>query len=187
MLLKLFPAASRPVHHASKAGQMRGSTVLAGAADVVLHFDRKKGQKYGRLTCMKMKAGPDDVRDAYRLDTIDLGDGQSSLVPVRVEEREAEEAVCTDEIKEQIFAAITRDAEAGNHWSMAPRAVADGRKYAVKEIATGWKVGEDVAAQWLDIWMTGPDPEVRVEIVNRNSKRKGLVVVDTPIMDSVFG
>lgn len=174
------------VHHSSKAGAMRGSTVLAGAADVVLHFERKKGQKYGRLTCMKMKAGPDDVRDAYRLDVVDLGDGKSSLVPVRVEEQEAEEAVCTDEIKQQIFDAIRRDALAMNHWSMAPRAVADGRKYAVKEIATGWKVGEDVSAQWLDMWLTGPDPELRVEIVDSKNKRKGLIVLDTPIMDSVF-
>ena len=175
------------VHHSSKAGAMRGSTVLAGAADVVLHFDRKKGQKYGRLTCMKMKAGPDDVRDAYRLDTIDLGDGQSSLVPVRVEEKEAEEAMCTDEMKAEIFAAITRDALAQNHWSRAPQAKSAGRKYAPEEVSRGWGVPLEVAKQWLELWLSGPDPELCEGVVSANSKRRGLTVLDTPVMDSVFG
>jgi hypothetical protein len=175
------------VHHASKAGAMRGSTVLAGAADVVLHFDRKKGRKYGRLTCMKMKAGPDDVRDAYRLDVVDLGDGKSSLVPVRVEEQEAEEAVCNDEMQAQIMAAIDRDARAKNHWSMAPQSKSAGRKYAPDEVSRGWGVPLEVAKQWLDLWLGGPDPVLRVEIVDTDHKRRGIVLADKPIMDNVFG
>lgn len=175
------------VHHSSKAGAMRGSTVLSGAADVVFQFDRKKGQKYGRLTCMKMKAGPDDVRDAYRLDTIDLGDGQSSLVPVRVEEKEAEEAMCTDEMKAEIFAAITRDALAQNHWSRAPQAKSAGRKYAPEEVSRGWGVPSEVAKQWLEMWLGGTDPELCEGVVSANSKRRGLTVIDAPIMDNVFG
>jgi hypothetical protein len=174
------------VHHSSKAGAMRGSTVLAGAADVVLHFERKKGQKYGRLTCMKMKAGPDDVRDAYRLDVIDLGDGKSSLVPVRVEEQEAEEAVCTDEMQAQIMAAIERDALAKNHWSMAPQSKSAGRKYAPEEVSRGWGVPVEVAKQWLELWLGGPDPVLRVEIVDTDHKRRGIVLGDKPIMGGVF-
>lgn len=165
------------VHHASKAGQMRGSTVLAGAADVVLHFDRKKGQHYGRLTCMKMKAGPDDVRDAYRLDVVDLGDGKSSLVPVRVEDHVASESMCGAERQQEIFDAITRAGANDDHWSLAPNCRSHGRKYAPEQIAVGWSVPADVAKQWLDLWMTGPDPVLEVIVVDANTKRKGLVVI----------
>ncbi len=174
------------IHHAAKSGDMRGSSVIPGGGDAIFRVERKKGQNYVRLTCTKQKDAPDQWHNSYRLNLVNLGGDVSSLAPVRVEEKEVEEAICTDEIKEQIFAAITRDAGLGNHWSMAPRAISDGRKYAVHEIAKGWTVAEDVAEQWLDMWLTGPEPELHVAIVNSTAKRKGLIVVDRPIMDGVF-
>lgn len=175
------------IHHESKGGMMRGSTVLAGAADVIHHFERKEHQPYGRLTCVKMKAGPDNTKDSYRLDVIGLGNELSSLVPVRVEEKEAEEAMCTDEMKAEIFAAITCDALAANHWSMAAQSKSAGRKYAPEEVSRGWGVPLEVASQWLALWLNGPYPGLRDGVVNSNSKRRGLTVLDTPIMDGVFG
>lgn len=174
------------IHHAAKSGDMRGSSVIPGGGDAIFRVERKKGQSYVRLTCTKQKDAPDQWHNSYRLNLVNLGGDVSSLAPVRVEEKEVEEAVCTDPIKDEIFAAITRDAGLGNHWSMAPRAISDGRKYAVHEIAKGWAVAEDVAVQWLDMWLTGPEPELQVAIVNSSSKRKGLIVIDRPIMDSVF-
>lgn len=175
------------IHHESKGGMMRGSTVLSGAADVIHHFERKEHQPYGRLTCVKMKAGPDNTKDAYRLDVIGLGNELSSLVPVRVEEKEAEEALCTDEMKAEIFAAITRAATDMDHWTMAPQSKAAGRKYAPEQVSRGWAVPEEVAKQWLELWLGGPDPELQNGVVNTSSKRRGITVIDVPIMDNVFG
>lgn len=183
----LTGSAALAVHHTNKAGSMRGSSALLGAADAVFVFARKRGAAIGKLACEKMKAGPDDVRAAFRLDLVSLPGGKDSLVPVRVEEKEMEEALCTDEIKAEIFAAIRRDGAAGNHWSTAAQARSAGRKYAAHEIATGWKVGEDVAEQWLDLWMTGPEPELRVEIVDSTSKRRGIVVIDKAGEGDIFG
>ncbi len=175
------------IHHAAKSGDMRGSSVIPGGGDAIFRVERKKGQNYVRLTCTKQKDAPDGWHNSYRLNLVNLGGEQSSLAPVRVEEQEVEDAVCTDEIKAEIFAAIERDARTDNHWSTAAQARSAGRKYAAHEIAAGWGVGEDVAEQWLDMWMTGPEPELRAVIVDSKTKRRGIVVVDRPITDSVFG
>lgn len=175
------------IHHAAKSGDMRGSSVIPGGGDAIFRVERKKGQNYVRLTCTKQKDAPDQWHDTYRLNLVSLGGEASSLAPVRVEEQEAEEAVCTEEIKAEIFAAIERDALAGNHWSTASQSRAAGRKHAAHEIAVGWDVAEDVAVQWLDMWMTGPEPELQMVVVDTRMKRRGLVVVDKPIMDGVFG
>ncbi len=174
------------IHHAAKSGDMRGSSVIPGGGDAIFRVERKKGQNYVRLTCTKQKDAPDQWHNSYRLNLVNLGGDVSSLAPVRVEEKEVEEAICTDEIKEQIFAAITRDAADANHWSMAPQAKAARRKYAPDEVSRGWGVGQEVAKQWLEMWLSGPEPELRDAVVHGNSKRRGLTVIDKPIMDSVF-
>jgi hypothetical protein len=54
------------VHHAGKAGDMRGSTVLLGAGDYVLRLDREEGARTGFLRCEKQKDGPDGWHEPYR-------------------------------------------------------------------------------------------------------------------------
>ena len=44
-----------------------------------------------------------------------------------------------------------------------------------------------MAEQWLDLWMTGPGPELRVEIVDSTSKRRGIVVIDNTNEGDIFG
>ena len=46
------------VHHTSKAGSLRGSTVLEGAADYIMEVDREKGQALGRIEAKKIKDPP---------------------------------------------------------------------------------------------------------------------------------
>ena len=130
-------------------------------------------------------AGP-TTRRTLKLDVIGLGNGVVAVLGC-VEEKEAEEAMCTDEMKAEIFAAITRDALSANHWSMAAQSKSAGRKHAPEEVSRGWGVPLEVASQWLALWLNGPYPELRDGVVNTNSKRRGLTVLDTPIMDGVFG
>lgn len=58
-LRQSFNCAVLGVHHASKGGDMRGSTVLRGAGDFVFNLKRKKGHLTGTLWCDKQKDAPD--------------------------------------------------------------------------------------------------------------------------------
>lgn len=159
------------VHHPNKNGGMRGSTALLGAADVVFRFERKKGQFYGRLKCEKMKAGKDEFETPFRLDVIELGQDASSLVPVRVEETEIKKAVCDTATEQAIFEAAQRAWDEGQPWSMAAQAR---DRYAPRIIALRWGVAADVAAQWLDLWLHGPEKSLEVAVYDHKRKYKGL-------------
>ena len=159
------------VHHPNKSGGLRGSTALIGAADAIFKFERKKGQFYGRLVCEKMKAGTDDARDAYRLDVVDLGGELSSLVPVRVEDKEADQAICTEDMQDGILKALAEAWARGEPWSLAPQARG---RYAPAIIARRWEVPAAVASQWLAVWMDGPVRLVGVGERDKKSKMRGL-------------
>lgn len=83
-------------HHASKAGDMRGSTVFLGAGDVVLRTE-KKPDGITHLQCVKMKDGEDGWHDAYRMESVVVGqdedgDDITSLVPHRATKVEVTKA-----------------------------------------------------------------------------------------------
>jgi hypothetical protein len=163
------------VHHPNKNGGLRGSTALLGAADVVFRFERKKGQAgppfYGRLKCEKMKAGRDDFETPFRLDVVELGGDASSLVPVRVEETEIKKAVCDEATETAIHEAIRKAWDEGAPWSMAPQAK---DRYAPRIVSSRWNVAADVAQQWLDLWLHGPEKSLEVAVFDVRSKVKGL-------------
>lgn len=135
------------VHHASKTGDMRGSTVLNGAADVVLRFERKKGQPVGRLVCMKMKGGSDDLADAYRLVRVDLGDGTDSLVPERVSGSPMAGATGV-QMQHEMLKAIDAAWNAGAPMSDEPRAR---DRYAPRALASGLGITAEDALVCLDL------------------------------------
>jgi hypothetical protein len=162
------------VHHPNKNGGLRGSTALLGAADVVFRFERKKGQFYGRLKCEKMKAGRDDFETPFRLDVIELAPDVSSLVPTRVEETEIKKAVCDAATEEAIHEAIQQAWDKGEPWSMAPQAR---ERFAPRIVALRWNVAAEVAQQWLDLWLNGPERTLDVAVFDAKRHVKGLRTV----------
>ncbi len=159
------------VHHSSKAGELRGSSALPGAADAIFRFERKKGQMIGRLSCQKMKAGPDTAADPYRLELVGLGEGQSSLVPVRVEEAEAQDAACSASLREEILRSLQRAWDDGSPWSMSRRT---GDRWGPKVVCGEFGVPAEAAEQWLSIWMEGEDRLIREDVRDRRNKVRGL-------------
>lgn len=153
------------VHHTAKTGTMRGSSVFAGQADVVLKLTRQKGASVGRLMCEKQKDAPDGWQDAYRLDTITTPEGTTSLVPVRLDAPEAASATADHTLKTRILTALQEAWEAGTPWTMAPQAKA---RYAPKIIARDFEIPAEVAAQWLSIW---EDDEKIIRTEERDAKR----------------
>jgi hypothetical protein len=162
------------VHHPNKSGGLRGSTALLGAADVVFRFERKKGQFYGRLKCEKMKAGRDDFETPFRLDVIELAPEISSLVPVRVEETEIKKAVCDEATEQAIHEAVQAAWDEGSPWSLAPQAR---ERFAPRIVSLRWNVAADVAQQWLDLWLNGPEKSLEVATFDAKRHVKGLRTV----------
>lgn len=79
-----FGAAVLAVHHSSKTGGLRGSTVLQGAAYVVLRVKKGDVGRVRFLKCEKSKDGEDGWTDHYAFDEFTLGEGKTSLVPRRL-------------------------------------------------------------------------------------------------------
>lgn len=102
------------VHHASKSkDSMRGSTVLAGAADFVLRAEKLPGGGAVKLTCEKQKDAADGWANTYRLCTVNLGTDPvtgellSSLVPERM--TQVERSTAEQETNKAIARAISEE------------------------------------------------------------------------------
>lgn len=88
-LRQRFDCAVMGVHHTSKAGGMRGSSVLLGAGDFVLKLEKGNAPRTVDLECVKQKDAADGWQEAYALDPVQVEVGRvgrlaSSLVPRRL-------------------------------------------------------------------------------------------------------
>lgn len=124
------------VHHTSKTGTMRGSSVFHGQADAVFRTSVEKAKDgtaagFVHLACEKQKDAPDDWRERYQMRTIEWtqdGKQQSSLVPIRAAkiEKSAKEARISQRWAEVVSEAMGDRDEAP--WAGIWRPVADGAK-----------------------------------------------------------
>lgn len=165
------------VHHASKQGTMRGSTVLTGAGDFVFKLERKKGASVGYLQCEKQKDAPDGWQEAYRFNHVTVGIGKTSLVPVRCDKADAD--AVTPEVERTILEAMAAAWFAGEPWSKS--AVA-GPRMAVRKMVHDFQMDGADAATLLKLWV---DTKTIVEdVVDLRAKKKGFRVVDMEADDT---
>jgi len=165
------------VHHASRNGNMRGSTVLQGAGDFVFRMDCKKGALAGRLVCEKQKDAPDGWSDAYRFEVVHFGDGASSLVPVRVSG--AGKAQFTPEVEGQILDAVAADWDAGKPWAAGKQSP---ERWAPRRLHLEFGFPIDEAERIIDLLVKSKS--IELALVDRKSKRRGYRVVEAdPISD----
>lgn len=153
------------VHHTAKAGSMRGSSVFAGQADVILKLERQKGATTGRLMCEKQKDAPDGWQDSFRFEKITSPDGSNSLVPLRTEGQEVASATADESLRTRILRALQDAWEAGTPWTNAPQAK---DRYAPRIMARDFDINADIARQWLSIW---EDDEKIIRTDVRDPKR----------------
>lgn len=159
-------------HHSSKAGDMRGSTVFLGQADVVLQTEKKPGG-ITRLHCVKMKEAEDGWHDAYKLERVDLGDDRSSLVPVRLEEGEEVSAGRIDaDTCAKMLDLIEAAWNKGEPLSGVPRAK---ERYAPRVLSAAVEVAAAEVSEVLDLWVkTG---QIVVDAAARGGRKQGYRVV----------
>ncbi len=75
MVRETFSATVTGIHHTSRAGNLRGSSVFDGAGDFLLLIEREHGEKIGYLTASKIKAARDGWKQAF------------SLIPIKIDQR----------------------------------------------------------------------------------------------------
>lgn len=170
-----FRCAVLGVHHAGKSGDLRGSTVLRGAGDYVMRLDRKRGATIGTLTMEKQKSAEDGWSYQMELRKTKLDDGQSSLVPFRLEGG----AVGGDAgaaAAPLVLEAMRRAWDAGQPWTMASN-VRDRERHAVRRMVADFGYKGDAAEEVLRVWAAAG----MIETALRDSKThiKGLRVCAT--------
>ena len=70
------------VHHTNKSGEMRGSSVLGGAADSIFRVERGDGEQTGMLICEKQKDAEDGWRRCFKA-TLEEWFTEGKIEPVR--------------------------------------------------------------------------------------------------------
>lgn len=168
-LKEAFRCAVLGVHHAGKNGDMRGSTVLLGAGDYVFKLERKTGSTIGRLICEKQKDAPDGWMEPYRFETIDLDDGQSSLVPSRAELGAGHAVALTPAAAKSVLQALGDAWEAGEPWGKTHHSK---ERFYERRMIQDFSFSAEQAAEIMELWIgTGIVVE---DVSDRRSKRKGL-------------
>jgi len=168
------------VHHTSRQGNLRGSTVFDGAADFLLSVSREEGSEIGQLHAKKIKAAEDGWTQNFKLRKIDLGDiaGNTSLfaepTDEQIEDKE-EGGWPSKPVCQEIVNAIRDAWSTGRPWSNHHHARKDGR-YAMLHMNQRWGVDERTGAQMIEAWLTNGILEVA--LFDPRTKMRGLRVLN---------
>jgi hypothetical protein len=175
-----FGATVIGVHHTSRQGTLRGSTVFDGAGDFLAQIEREEGETLGVLTARKIKAAQDGWKQHFRLDVVACGDisGNSSLVASPAQEAAPEQKQPSTwpdkETCRRILSALEKAWAAGKPWSSYPHARKVGR-YAPAILHSDFDIKPKTAEQMIETWLM--NGVLSVEIRNSDTKLKGLKLV----------
>jgi hypothetical protein len=176
ILRNTFHATVIGVHHTSRAGNMRGSTVFDGAGDFLLGIEREEGQTIGQIHAKKIKSAEDGWDQPFELRKVIINaiTGESSLVamPAEVEEKKAN-AWPPRDICKKILQAVGTAWHSGKPWSSYPQTRKQGR-YAPAIIKQQFDVVEKVAESIIDAWLN--NGVISYEMADKHSKIQGLKV-----------
>jgi len=172
-----FGATVVGVHHTSRAGNMRGSTVFDGAGDFLFGIERDEGDMIGTMTAKKIKAAQDGWKQSFELIEVPVGDIKAtrSLVAVACEQRAPEKsALPPKDVCRKILADISTAWNSGKPWSSVPQTKAKGR-YAPSLIKTRHGVPEKLAVLLIQTWL---ENDVLIsEMCDKSTKMQGLKVI----------
>lgn len=165
------------VHHTNKAGGIRGSTVLNGAADFVFEVTREEGAMIGEIRARKIKAAGDGWAIPFKLKEVHLGDiaGHTSLF---VEPASRDELTPTHEVPskfkcQEMLNAMKEAWDDGKPWSNQPQTRRDGRYAPV--LLTRWDITEEAASSLIGSWLL--NNIIEVDFLDKHSKVKGIKVI----------
>jgi hypothetical protein len=164
------------VHHTSRAGNLRGSSVFDGAGDFLASIEREEGATIGTLTAKKIKAAADGWKEAFRLDEIAVSPTHTSLVAMpTVEAPEVKQPASwpDKDTCRRVLNEIDAVWGKGAPWSSFPNTRTVGR-YAPAIIAKDYGVPQKTAVSMIETWLM--NGVLSVEECSAKTKLKGLRV-----------
>jgi len=174
-----FGATVVGVHHTSRQGNMRGSTVFDGAGDFLFGIERDEGDMIGTMTAKKIKAAQDGWKQAFELIEVPVGDikATKSLVAIACNQRAPEkDAWPPKDVCRKVLSEIGHAWAGDNPWSSMPQTRAKGR-YAPALMKTRFDIAEKVGELMIQTWLnTGV---LSYLMQNKSTKMQGLKVTGT--------
>jgi hypothetical protein len=152
-----FGATVVGIHHTSRAGNMRGSTVIPAAGDFVVEVRREPGAAVGSIFAAKVKAGEDGWEQQFKTVKVQLGDigGHASLVidaDVGGEAAAAEPGGGTGwpdkGTLRQILAAISEQWFKKQPWCFSKNSPRSASTNIMKRWRIKRKIVDDILAEW---------------------------------------
>lgn len=172
-----FGATVIGVHHTSRQGNMRGSTVFDGAGDFLFGIERDEGDMIGTMTAKKIKAAQDGWKQSFELKEVTLSGGiksTTSLVAVSCEQQAKEKSVLPPkDVCRRILSDISTAWHSGKPWSSMPQTKAKGR-YAPALIKARHDVVEKLAELLIKTWLE--NGVLTYDMCDKSTKMQGLKV-----------
>ena len=164
------------VHHTSRAGNLRGSTVFDGAGDFLLGIEREAGESVGQIHAKKIKSAVDGWDQPFEMKKVVLNDftGKGSLVAIPCEAvAEKVSSWPPKDVCKKILQAVGSAWHSGKPWSSYPQTRKQGR-FAPAIIKQQFDVPEKVAESIIDAWLN--NGIISYEMADKHSKIQGLKV-----------
>jgi hypothetical protein len=171
---KAFGATVIGLHHVSRAGNMRGSTVIPAAGDFVIEMKREVGEEEGSFYVSKLKAGEDGWTQHFKVTKLEIGafGTQTSLVLDPIDAPEAASKWPDQNMRDRILYAVTEGWTMGKPWSSSPQS---GERYAPRIMEVKFKIPIRTGKDWMEKALI--DGVLSNEIYDEHSKMRGLKVV----------
>ena len=165
------------VHHTSRAGNLRGSTVFDGAADFLFRVSREEGSMIGEFNAKKIKAAADGWNKPFRLREVLCGDvaGHTSLYaePIAPEEIQKVDDWPPKPTCQAVLDAMSKAWDNGKPWSTQPNTRRDGRFAPM--LMTRWEIDEAMGAKMIDTWLR--NGLIEIDLCDPRTKTKGIRVL----------
>ena len=162
------------VHHTSRSGNLRGSTVFEGAADFILMIERESGESFGSMFAKKIKTAQDGWEKSFELKLIGVGlsGTYESLVavPATVQEREKPKWPTTDKL-EKVLRAMQADFNEKRGWAMSRNARYQAIRNFCKITGATVEMAKTVLTAWQD------NGVIETDCCDKKEKRFGFKVV----------
>ena len=172
-----FGATVVGVHHTSRAGNLRGSTVFDGAGDFLLGIEREEGEMIGEIHARKIKSAEDGWRQAFELKKVVVNDitGETSLYAAQANAKaEAKNVWPEKQVCRDMLNVIRTAWFAGRPLSSYSQTRKQGR-FASAVLSAQFDLPEKVVDMMVEAWLS--NQILSYEVVDKNTKMQGLKVI----------
>jgi len=172
-----FDTAVIGVHHTSRAGNLRGSTVFDGAGDFLLQVEREEGEWTGEIIARKIKSAQDGWRLPFELVRKPIPNtigGESLIARPLSEDKKPKNKLPEKETLRRILDEMRQAWIDKNPWTLSTHGRAKARS-AIVMMQVRYSVPEKIAQFLIDQWIT--NEVIKEGLCDTHSKRMGIQVI----------